>query len=103
MQYIADNVDHNLRTIDGHNTFHGMGMMATITPGKPRSSTVSRVEVTNEDIYTIGRVNISHFISGAQDVCLLQYKALQEHEKPCLRKVDLLWDISLCITSQRPA
>ena len=26
VQFIADNVDHNIRTLDGHNTFHGMGM-----------------------------------------------------------------------------
>ena len=27
IQYSADNVDHNLCTIDGHNRFHGMGMI----------------------------------------------------------------------------
>ena len=32
VQYVADNVDHNIRTIDGKNTFHGMGIIATITP-----------------------------------------------------------------------
>ena len=31
LQFVADNVDHNVRTIDGHGTFHGMGMIATIT------------------------------------------------------------------------
>ena len=29
----VDNVDHNLRTLDGNDTFHGMGLIATITPG----------------------------------------------------------------------
>ena len=28
LQHVADNVDHNLRTIDGLNTFHGMGIIA---------------------------------------------------------------------------
>ena len=27
VQYVADNVDHNIRTLDGHNTFHGMAMI----------------------------------------------------------------------------
>ena len=31
-QFIANNVDLNLKTIDGNNTFHGMGMRALITP-----------------------------------------------------------------------
>lgn len=32
LQYVADNVDHNTRTIDGLNTFHGMGMIVIVTP-----------------------------------------------------------------------
>lgn len=32
MQYAADNVDHNIRSLDGKNTFHGMGIIATVTP-----------------------------------------------------------------------
>ena len=32
MQYVADNVDHNIRTLDGSGTFHGMGIITAITP-----------------------------------------------------------------------
>ena len=33
-QYVGDNVDHNVRTIDGKNTFHGMGVISvTIAEG----------------------------------------------------------------------
>ena len=32
MQAIADNVDHNMQTIDGKNTFHGMGIIVAVTP-----------------------------------------------------------------------
>jgi len=32
IQYIADNVDHNTRTLDGKDTFHGMGIIAAVTP-----------------------------------------------------------------------
>ena len=31
-QWSADNVDHNIGTLDGKNTFHGMGMIAAVTP-----------------------------------------------------------------------
>ena len=31
-QYVVDNADHNIRTIDRHGTFHGMGIIATIAP-----------------------------------------------------------------------
>lgn len=33
LQYIADNADHNIQTLDGNNTFHGMGMIAVVTLG----------------------------------------------------------------------
>ena len=36
MQFIGDNVDHNTRTLDGKNTFHGMGVVAAVTPSCPQ-------------------------------------------------------------------
>ena len=32
MQAIVDNVDHNMQTIDGKNTFHGMDIIVAVTP-----------------------------------------------------------------------
>ena len=31
-QWVADNVDHNVATLDGQGTFHGMGIIAVLTP-----------------------------------------------------------------------
>ncbi len=31
-QWVADNVDHNVATLDGKGTFHGMGIIAVSTP-----------------------------------------------------------------------
>jgi hypothetical protein len=50
LQYIVDNVDHNIRTIDGHGTFHDMGIVASVTPGFKRNSTVPRVNVVIEEL-----------------------------------------------------
>lgn len=41
-QHVADNVDHNLRTLDGMNTFHGMGIIAAITSGTKGSGNSQR-------------------------------------------------------------
>ena len=54
VQYVADNVDHNIKTLDGNNTFHGMGMIAAITPEIKKNNL--RVKVTPRDIAAIGRV-----------------------------------------------
>ena len=39
VQNSADNVDHNSRTLDGKNTFHGMGIIACVTPSVVPSNT----------------------------------------------------------------
>ena len=33
LQCVADNIDHNTQTLEGLNTFHGMGMIKIVTPG----------------------------------------------------------------------
>ena len=38
-QWVADNVNHNIATLDGHGTFHGMGIISLSTP---TTSTVTR-------------------------------------------------------------
>ena len=60
VQYAADNVDHNSRTLDGHNTFHGMGMIVVITPENQCTKPIPRVKVTYKDVAIVGRVPI-HF------------------------------------------
>ena len=45
IQFVADNVDHNIKSLDGNDTFHGTGMIAAITPGNKRSNPISRLKV----------------------------------------------------------
>ena len=33
VQHVADNADHDTCTLDGKGTFHGMAIIAAITPG----------------------------------------------------------------------
>ena len=69
MQYAADNVDHNVRTLDGKNTFHGMGIIATVTPkiNDSRSMIGRKTDVTSEEISRVDRINI-HFYSPSKNV-----------------------------------
>ncbi|KAL9964853.1 hypothetical protein ACROYT_G028551 [Oculina patagonica] len=57
-QYIADNVDHNLRILDGNDTFHGMGMICIITPGTNRKRSVPRRKLSPQDISAAGNVGL---------------------------------------------
>ena len=62
LQYMADNVDHNSDTLDGHNTYHGMGIIAT-TPGTSRTKPVPRLEVTSEDVKIKAPIDIVYYQS----------------------------------------
>ena len=48
--FAADNVDHNIITLDGRGTFHGMGMIAIVTPGRKVSCTVLRRKTADLEI-----------------------------------------------------
>jgi len=46
VQYVADNADHNLCTLDGRGTFHGMGIIAAVAnSSKPKYPLIPRVKV----------------------------------------------------------
>ena len=44
LMFMADNVDHNLCTLDGKGTFHGMGMIAALKNGDFRVQNVERIK-----------------------------------------------------------
>lgn len=46
VQYVAENADHNLCTLDGRGTFHGMGIIAAVANSSKRKyPLISRVKV----------------------------------------------------------
>ncbi|WAR20764.1 hypothetical protein MAR_014738 [Mya arenaria] len=61
VQYVADNVDHNIRTIDGHGTFHGMGIIACVTPATSSIVPIQRRTVGKEDICKAGEIRMSYY------------------------------------------
>ena len=38
--YVADNVDHNIRTLDWKDTFHGIGIITNVTPKTDQTSLI---------------------------------------------------------------
>ena len=52
---MADNINHNLRTIDGTGTFHGMG---TITLGLTQRQVIPRKIITADDVHSAGKIQI---------------------------------------------
>ena len=96
MQFSADNVDHNIRTLDGEGTFHGMGIVASITPATNTSTVIPCKEVTSEEISKSGRVAIRPYNGPCEDASKLLFKELQKlNVKDSTANLDLLWKLSL--------
>ena len=76
VQYSTDNKDHNLRTLDGTGTFHGMRIIAAITPGTKATIPIPIRQVSAEDIAKVGRIEIRPFIGPLQNTPL-HYQELQ--------------------------
>ena len=61
LQHVAENVDHNLRAIDGLNTFHGMGIIAVMTPRVSTKRPVPKVTLSSSLVIEVGRIETHIF------------------------------------------
>ena len=64
VQYVGDNVDHNIHTIDDKDTFHGMCIIAAVTPSVKSHRDIPRLKVTTCELEEIDKFT---FISKAQN------------------------------------
>ena len=105
IQHVADNVDHNIRTLDGLGTFHGMGIIATITPGTMYSRPVPKKSVTKEEIAAAGKIDIRNYKGPFQGAPPLLYKELKDLKiQDSTTNLDLLYKLTMpLIRSPRPA
>lgn len=56
--FTGDNVDHNILTTDGRGTFHGMGIIAALTPGRKKDRVIQRRNVTSLDLSMQSKIPI---------------------------------------------
>ena len=56
--FAGDNVDHNVITIDGKGSFHGMGMIASITPGKNTHRSIPRHRIEDINLIETAKIDI---------------------------------------------
>ncbi|CAG2208600.1 unnamed protein product [Mytilus edulis] len=106
LQYVADNVDHNSGTLDGNNTFHGMGIMAAVTPGSFGTKPIPRIDVTSEQIALLAKINISYYKpleSNQMASCIYSnLRKMNYKDVDCSYMVNLLWKVSWPLRSPMP-
>ena len=101
VKFSADNVDHNTCTLDGSNTFHGMGMIASIKKGKFKSREFTREKVSDKELVTKSHVQIlpfnerKHFLKG------IKYETLRKLDF-ISSFLDLLWSLSYFLKNSSP-
>ena len=104
VQYVADNADHNSATLHGKETFHGMGMIAAITPGTKKSNQILRTKVIPRDISAIVRVPIQFYRENSISMTMITFEKLNTFTvQDSTAQLDILWKTSLLFGSPRPA
>ena len=93
MKYAADNVDNLTRTLDGKNTFHGMGMIAIISNGRFPEQLIQRRDVTDEEIISKSTVPVITYHSQKKMLKNTLFVELPEFT-PTHNKMDVLWMMS---------
>ena len=105
VQYSADNVDHNISTLDGHNTFHGMGIIAIVTPGTNNDAKIPRNKnVTAKDLSADGAIEITYYREDNRALAEIRYVELPlivAHDPTA--NLDILWQTSILFTPSRAA
>jgi hypothetical protein len=105
VQYAADNVDHNIRTLGGNDIFHGMGMIAAVTPGAKMSNPILKKKVSSRDIAVVGQVPIKYHREESLRMTAVMYEKLRVHDmnaNDTTAHLDLRWKTSILFESQRP-
>ena len=99
--FAADNVDHNILTIDGKGTFHGMGMIATLTPGQRTDLCIPRHRTTELNIVEKSKVAIIDHRFARHVRREITFNELPDLTK-CDTRVDVLWELSFNFKQATP-
>ena len=90
--FAADNVDHNVLTIDGKGTFHGMGMIGAMTPGQNTKHIIPRRNTLEVSIAEKTKVEIIEHRFASHAHRNINFQELPKH-LDCDRRIDILWEL----------
>ena len=78
IHFVADNVDHDICTLDGRGTFHAMVIITAVTPSIKKNIVISRHKVTIDDIKTAGNIRFQFYPGSSGRSSSIQYKRLHD-------------------------
>ena len=98
---MAGSVDHNVYTLNGFNNFHGMGIIATITPKVNSSSIVPKKIVSTDSLIQIGRIE-TKFIERRIGHSPIKYQNLKHLFCKEDNTISLFWSCTWLLKPERP-
>ena len=99
--FAADNVDHNIVTLDGKGTFHGMGMLAAVTPGHKVTHTVRRRNMSDLNTIEQTKVDIVEHRFARQALSSVNFQPLPILDD-IAHNIDILWEMSFRFAQPLP-
>ena len=99
--FAADNVDHNILTIDGKGTFHGMGMIAALTPRHNTSRIITRQNISELNISEDTKVEIIQLRFARHACRSVKFQNLPKFLGSDSR-LDILWELSFSFKQATP-
>ena len=98
----ADNVDHNIITIDGKGIFHGMGIIAALTSARRMTRTIQQKQVSDLKISDT-KIPVLEYRFSRHACREVVFKDIPRYVDSCLSKrIDILWEVSLSFKEQTP-
>ena len=111
-QWSADNVDHNVRTLDGHGTLHAMGIIASTTSDNNHGLPMSKIarqsrKKVGDVIKGKGITTVQYIAPEISGLSKIKFKPLLQLQRPYIlpldTSLDLLWHVSIFFSkSSRP-
>ena len=98
---MTNNVYHNVCTFNGLNTFHGMGIIATITPKVNSNIIVPNKIVFTDSLIQIGRIE-TKFIDRRIGHSLIKYQNLKHLFCKKYNTISLFWSCTWILKPKRP-
>ena len=100
----TDNVDFNIRTLDGKNTFHGMGSIAAISPHRTISRPIPRKSVSLTNIIEAASINVDAYYQDKHKLNGIKFavQSMQTYDEIERLKTDTLWQMAWFLPKQRP-
>ncbi|KAJ8875549.1 hypothetical protein PR048_023444 [Dryococelus australis] len=105
-QWVGDNIDHNIATINGHNTFHGMGIiMCSTGSSKDIFLGHNKPIIRSNALKASEEVEKAHipYCFCSKDASALKKIVFKQPECTplCVYPIDILWNISKLLKEPR--